>query len=87
MEQMAPLAPSIKTGTLAGNPVSMAAGLACLTELEESAPYERISRFAGRLAEAVRSRRRTGRPRPGEPVRRRFVRAFHRPTRAGLRLL
>lgn len=55
MEQMAPLGAVYQDGTLAGNPVSMAAGLACLTELEESAPYERISRFAGRLAEAVRS--------------------------------
>ena len=39
MEQMAPVGPVYQAGTLSGNPVAVAAGLATLTALQESNPY------------------------------------------------
>ncbi|MGH9106816.1 MAG: glutamate-1-semialdehyde 2,1-aminomutase [Acidimicrobiales bacterium] len=48
MGQLAPGGPVYQAGTLSGNPVATAAGLAVLSLLDE-AGYEKLSAFAGRL--------------------------------------
>ena len=55
MEQVAPCGPVYQAGTLSGNPVAMAAGLAQLRYLQAHPEvYDQISRFALRLAEGMR---------------------------------
>ena len=49
MERVAPLGPVYQAGTLAGNPLAMAAGLATLRRLKP-ALYERLERHSARLA-------------------------------------
>lgn len=49
MEQLAPQGPVYQAGTLSGNPVATAAGLAVLSLLEDSS-YTELSAFTGRLA-------------------------------------
>ncbi|HET9077322.1 MAG TPA: glutamate-1-semialdehyde 2,1-aminomutase [Acidimicrobiales bacterium] len=49
MEQLAPVGPVYQAGTLAGNPLATAAGLAVLAELDRSA-YTELSTRVGRLA-------------------------------------
>src|SRR5690606_8416820 len=51
MEQMAPLGPVYQAGTLAGNPLAMAAGLATLQLLREPGTYERLDALGAKLAE------------------------------------
>lgn len=47
MQQLAPMGPVYQAGTLSGNPMAVAAGLATLRTLRESAdPYERLERMA-----------------------------------------
>jgi glutamate-1-semialdehyde 2,1-aminomutase len=48
MEQLAPLGPVYQAGTLSGNPVATAAGLAVLSLLDDSA-YQDLATWAGRL--------------------------------------
>ena len=48
MEQLAPLGPVYQAGTLSGNPVATAAGLAVLSLLEDAA-YKDLATWAGRL--------------------------------------
>ena len=48
MEQLAPLGPVYQAGTLSGNPVATAAGLAVLSLLEDAA-YKELAAWAGRL--------------------------------------
>ena len=56
MEQVAPCGPVYQAGTLAGNPVAMAAGLAQLHYLNTHPEvYTRISASANRLAEGMRN--------------------------------
>ncbi len=55
MEQVAPCGPVYQAGTLSGNPVAMAAGLAQLTYLKEHPEvYTHISALADRLAAGLR---------------------------------
>ncbi len=55
MEQVAPCGPVYQAGTLSGNPVAMAAGLAQLTYLNtHSEVYTAISQKADRLAQGMR---------------------------------
>ncbi|MDC3413421.1 glutamate-1-semialdehyde 2,1-aminomutase [Aquibacillus sp. 3ASR75-11] len=42
MEQVAPLGPAYQAGTMAGNPASMSAGIACLELLKEEGVYEKM---------------------------------------------
>jgi glutamate-1-semialdehyde 2,1-aminomutase len=49
MERVAPLGPAYQAGTMAGNPASMAAGIACLEALAEPGTYERLSSLAATL--------------------------------------
>lgn len=42
MEHVAPVGPVYQAGTLSGNPVAMAAGIAALTELAKPGVYEMV---------------------------------------------
>ena len=52
MAQVAPEGPVYQAGTLAGNPIACAAGLATLRILERDTPYARLETAAERLQEA-----------------------------------
>lgn len=54
MQQVAPVGPVYQAGTLSGNPLAMAAGLAILGELEKPGVYEAIEAKAKKLAEGLR---------------------------------
>ena len=51
MDQVAPLGPVYQAGTLSGNPLAMAAGLATLRELERPGVYDELERKGARLAD------------------------------------
>ena len=53
MDLLAPLGPVYQAGTLSGNPLAMAAGIASLRLLEELNPYDRLDALGGQLREAV----------------------------------
>lgn len=54
MEKVAPLGPAYQAGTMAGNPASVAAGIACLEVLREPGTYERLDALGGKLADGLR---------------------------------
>jgi glutamate-1-semialdehyde 2,1-aminomutase len=54
MAQVAPSGPVYQAGTLAGNPVAVAAGLATLRRLQEPGTYERLAELGGALAAGLR---------------------------------
>ncbi len=74
MEKLAPLGPVYQAGTLSGNPVAMAAGLAQLRSLRELNPYhgleQRARRILAALADAAASLP-GKRPKPGAEFPRR----------------
>ena len=53
MEQVAPLGPMYQAGTLSGNPLAVAAGVATLTELRGPGVYEQLEATATRLIDGV----------------------------------
>lgn len=53
MEQVAPLGPAYQAGTMAGNPLSMAAGLACLDILKDENLYKRMDELGKQLEEGL----------------------------------
>jgi glutamate-1-semialdehyde 2,1-aminomutase len=53
MDHLAPLGPVYQAGTLSGNPLAMAAGIAGLKLLEELNPYAQLDRLGQRLRDAV----------------------------------
>ncbi len=53
LDQLAPLGPVYQAGTLAGNPLATAAGLACLALLDGAA-YDELEARVGRLTAGVR---------------------------------
>ncbi len=53
MEQIAPAGPIYQAGTLSGNPLAMAAGIATLTELSRPGVYEQLEARSRRLAEGL----------------------------------
>lgn len=53
MAQVAPLGPVYQAGTLAGNPLAMAAGIATLRALRQPGVYERLEAKTVRLTEAL----------------------------------
>ncbi|WP_413524473.1 glutamate-1-semialdehyde 2,1-aminomutase [Carnobacterium divergens] len=53
MNTVAPLGPAYQAGTMAGNPLSMQAGIACLEVLQEPGIYERMAHFAEQLKDAL----------------------------------
>ena len=53
MDQLAPLGPVYQAGTLSGNPLAMAAGIATLQVLAQPGTYEQLEERAGRLAQGL----------------------------------
>ncbi|MCP3028838.1 glutamate-1-semialdehyde 2,1-aminomutase [Halobacillus sp. A5] len=53
MEQVAPLGPAYQAGTMAGNPASMSAGIACLEVLQQEGVYEEMDRLGGLLEQGI----------------------------------
>ncbi len=54
MSEVSPVGPIFQAGTLSGNPLAMAAGLATLNALRDEPPYERLERLSARLEEGLR---------------------------------
>jgi glutamate-1-semialdehyde 2,1-aminomutase len=54
MKNIMPAGPVFQAGTLTGNPLAMAAGLATLQELREHPPYARLAQLAKKLGEGLR---------------------------------
>jgi glutamate-1-semialdehyde 2,1-aminomutase len=66
MERVAPTGPIYQAGTLSGNPLAMAAGLAQLRLLRETDPFHELERRTRRLADGlVAAIRRAGYPATG----------------------
>lgn len=55
MEKVSPLGPAYQAGTMAGNPASVLAGIACLEVLSGAGVYEKMERQAIRLIEGLQS--------------------------------
>lgn len=53
MEQVAPLGPAYQAGTMAGNPASIQAGIACLEVLKQPGVYEELDRLGSILEEGI----------------------------------
>jgi glutamate-1-semialdehyde 2,1-aminomutase len=53
MEQVSPSGPVYQAGTLSGNPLAMAGGLATLEILQEPGAYQALERRSGMLAEGL----------------------------------
>lgn len=53
MEQVAPLGPAYQAGTMAGNPASMASGIACLEILQQDGVYEKLDKLGARLEKGI----------------------------------
>jgi len=54
MDMVAPLGPVYQAGTLSGNPIAMAAGIAMLTRLKDPAIYKHINSITAVLANGIR---------------------------------
>jgi len=54
MDHLAPDGPVYQAGTLSGNPLAMAAGIAALRILEEEDPYPRLAELSEKLADGIR---------------------------------
>jgi len=59
MGLVAPLGPAYQAGTAAGNPVSVAAGIACLEALARPGVYEHLDRLGRKLEEGLMRAART----------------------------
>ncbi|NBI41671.1 glutamate-1-semialdehyde 2,1-aminomutase [[Haemophilus] felis] len=55
MQHIAPLGPVYQAGTLSGNPIAMAAGFACLTELKKAGNEQRLAQLTEKLARGLKS--------------------------------
>jgi len=53
MDTVAPLGPAYQAGTMAGNPASMLAGIACLEVLQTPGVYEEMDRLGGILEKGI----------------------------------
>ncbi len=53
MSKVMPAGPVFQAGTLSGNPVAMAAGIATLKELKKNPPYEKIDRLSQLIGEGL----------------------------------
>lgn len=54
MDYLAPVGPVYQAGTLSGNPVAMAAGLACLKAIQAEGFYDELSKKTSALVEGLR---------------------------------
>jgi len=59
MARISPTGPVFQAGTLSGNPLAMAAGIAMLRELKEHPPYADLDRRSARLCEGLAEAART----------------------------
>lgn len=55
MQYIAPTGPVYQAGTLSGNPIAMAAGLACLTELSKAGNQEKLAAKTEQLAQGLKA--------------------------------
>jgi|SRR5262245_16676997 len=55
MRKVLPAGPVFQAGTLSGNPVAMAAGIATLRELKENPPYDQLERLSAAIEQGLRS--------------------------------
>jgi glutamate-1-semialdehyde 2,1-aminomutase len=55
MEQVAPLGPAYQAGTMAGNPASISAGIACLQALKQPGVYAKLDAMAAHLTAGIRA--------------------------------
>lgn len=55
MDQLAPEGPVYQAGTLSGNPLAMAAGIAALNELKAQNPYKRLDQAGRHIRDALLS--------------------------------
>ncbi|UXN36159.1 glutamate-1-semialdehyde 2,1-aminomutase [Avibacterium paragallinarum] len=55
MQYIAPTGPVYQAGTLSGNPIAMAAGLACLTELKKVGNEQRLAQLTEKLAQGLKA--------------------------------
>jgi glutamate-1-semialdehyde 2,1-aminomutase len=53
MEQVAPLGPAYQAGTMAGNPASISAGIACLEVLQQYGTYQYIDHLGAQLETGI----------------------------------
>jgi glutamate-1-semialdehyde 2,1-aminomutase len=53
MDALSPVGPVYQAGTLSGNPLAVAAGIACLTELSKKGTYRKLGEKADYLAEGL----------------------------------
>ena len=53
LSKVSPLGPVYQAGTLSGNPVAMASGIATLTTLRETNPYPQLNDYATKLASGL----------------------------------
>lgn len=53
MEHVAPLGPAYQAGTMAGNPASILAGIACLEVLKQEGIYDYLDRLGAKLEEGI----------------------------------
>lgn len=53
MEKVAPLGPAYQAGTMAGNPASILAGIACLEVLKQDGVYDYLDRLGAMLEEGI----------------------------------
>jgi glutamate-1-semialdehyde 2,1-aminomutase len=53
MEHLAPLGPVYQAGTLSGNPVAMAAGMATLNLIRQEGFFDELTRLTGRLVQGL----------------------------------
>ncbi|KRE94935.1 glutamate-1-semialdehyde aminotransferase [Paenibacillus sp. Soil766] len=53
MEQVAPLGPAYQAGTMAGNPASISAGIACLEVLQQPGIYTKLEQLGSTLADGI----------------------------------
>ncbi|WP_100489024.1 glutamate-1-semialdehyde 2,1-aminomutase [Sporolactobacillus pectinivorans] len=53
MDEVAPLGPAYQAGTMAGNPLSMASGIACLEVLQTPGIYEKMDRLGKQLEDGI----------------------------------
>ncbi|MDY4594800.1 MAG: glutamate-1-semialdehyde 2,1-aminomutase [[Pasteurella] aerogenes] len=55
MQYIAPTGPVYQAGTLSGNPIAMAAGLACLNELKKAGNEQRLAQLTETLAQGLKA--------------------------------
>ena len=63
MEMMAPLGPVYQAGTLSGNPLAVAAGISCLTQLGQPGVYDTLEALGAHLEEGLAKAARDARAR------------------------